>query len=172
MVKRIVSLKLNNCRAYSGNYDVLSLPNGENVLIYGENGSGKSSLFKAMNNYFSKSINTALPFIKNRYFENLEGEIKITFQDFVNDFEPVPNTNHEYIFGSVVSDNNVSFIQTASLTKGFLDYTDLLKVYLHNEERPNLFDLVVFSLLGNHIPLASGGNFKFKDKWFYIVYNG
>ena len=28
-----------------------------------------------------------------------------------------------------------------------------------------IFDLVVFSLLGNHIPLASGGNFKFKDKW-------
>ncbi|GEC80152.1 hypothetical protein [Flavobacterium aquatile] len=166
MTKRIVSLAINNCRAYCSRYDALTLPNGENVLIYGENGSGKSSLYKAMNNYFAKSTKLALPFVKNRYLSHLDGEIKITFSEFSNTpFQLLPGTEEEYTFGSVTSDNNIEFIQTASLVKGFLDYTDLLKVYLHKEERPNLFDLIVFSLLGNHIPLASGGNFKFKEKW-------
>lgn len=166
MSKRIISLEIDNCRAYCGKYNALTLPNGENVLIYGENGSGKSSLYKAMNNYFAKSITPALPFIKNRYLSHLDGEIKIKFSEFNNPpLQILPGTEEEYAFGSTGFDNNVLFIQTASLVKGFLDYTDLLKVYLHQEERPNLFDLIVFSLLGNHIPIASGGNFKFRDKW-------
>lgn len=166
MVKRITSLKINNCRAYCGNYDVLSVPNGDNVLIYGENGSGKSSLYKAMNNYFAKSTNQALPYVKNRYLINSSGEIKITFTDFTSSpYEIIPGTSREYFFGDLASDNDIQFIQNASLVKGFLDYTDLLKVYLHKEERPNLFNLIVLSLLGNHIPIASGGNFKFRNKW-------
>lgn len=167
MTKRIVSLKIDNCRAYCGNYDALILPNGENLLIYGENGSGKSSLYKSMNNFFSRSILPSFPFVKNRYLNHLEGSIKINFSEFSSSLplQIVPNTYEEYTFGSVTSDNNIQFIQTASRVKGFLDYTDLLKVYLHNEERPNLFDLIVYSLLGNHIPLASGGNFRFKNKW-------
>ena len=175
MTKRIISLKINNCRAYCGQYDALTLPNGENVLIYGENGSGKSSLYKSMNNYFSRSLVTSFPFVKNRYFSHLEGSIKINFSDFSNSYplQIVPNTNEEYTFGSVLadSDNDIQFIQTASQVKGFLDYTDLLKVYLHNEEKPNLFELIVLSLLGNHIPLASGGNFKFKSKWEQLQYD-
>lgn len=169
MAKRIVSLKIDNCRAYYGQYDALTLPNGENVLIYGENGSGKSSLYKSMNNFFLRSLATSLPFVKNRYLNHLEGSVKINFSEFNNSFplQIVPNTNEEYTFGSVPaqSDNDIQFIQIASQVKGFLDYTDLLKVYLHNEDNPNLFDLIVLSLLGNHIPLASGGNFKFKNKW-------
>lgn len=172
MAKRIVSLKINNCRAYCDNYDALTLPNGENVLIYGENGSGKSSLYKAMNNYFTKSKTPALPFVKNRYLDHLDGEIKLTFSEFANSpFQIVSGTEEEYVFGSVVSDNHIQFIQTASLVKGFLDYTDLLKVYLHKEERPNLFDLIVLSLLGNHIPIASGGNFQFRHQWEQLQKN-
>ncbi len=172
MARRIVSFKINNCRAYCGNYNALTLPNGENVLIYGENGSGKSSLYKAMNNYFAKSNNPSLPFVKNRYLNHLDGEIKITFAEFITTpFQIVSGTDSEYVFGNVDCDNNIPFIQTASLVKGFLDYTDLLKVYLHKEERPNLFDLIVLSLLANHIPIASGGNFKFRNKWEQLQEN-
>ncbi|MFD2433365.1 hypothetical protein ACFSO9_07240 [Mesonia maritima] len=172
MTKRIVSFKINNCRAYYGKYNALTLPNGENVLIYGENGSGKSSLYKAMNNFFAKSNNPSLSFVKNRYLNHLDGEIKLTFAEFtISPYQIVSGTDSEYVFGNKFSDNNIPFIQTASLVKGFLDYTDLLKVYLHKEERPNLFDLIVLSLLANHIPIASGGNFKFKNKWEQLQRN-
>lgn len=42
-MKRITKIELENCRAYYNNY-IINLPKGENLLIYGENGSGKSSL--------------------------------------------------------------------------------------------------------------------------------
>lgn len=172
MAKRIASLKIKNCRAYCDDYEALALPVGENVLIYGENGSGKSSLYKAMNSFFVKSNNASLPFVKNRYFEHLDGQIKITFSQFDNtSLQLVSGSDEEYMFGDTFSDNNIPFIQTASLVNGFLDYTDLLKVYLHKEERPNLFDLIVLSLLGNHIPISSGGSFKFKSKWEQLQKN-
>lgn len=165
MGKRIISIKISNCRAYGDNYDAISLPEGDNVLIYGENGSGKSSLYKAINNYFQKSIDPSILFVTNRYL-NDQGEILISFADFNNSsLEIIPNTEEKFKFGTEDFDNNVQFIQTASRINGFLDYTDLLKVYLHNEARPNLFELIVLSLLGNHIPIASGGNFKFKNQW-------
>lgn len=165
MAKRIISIKISNCRAYCDNYDAISLPEGDNVLIYGENGSGKSSLYKAIKNYFQKSIDSTTPFVTNRYL-NDQGEILLTFADFnYSPLEIIPNTEEKYKFGTEDSDNDVQFIQTASRINGFLDYTDLLKVYLHKEARPNLFELIVLSLLGNHIPIASGGNIKFKNQW-------
>ncbi|KOP35689.1 hypothetical protein DBB36_21200 [Flavobacterium sp. WLB] len=169
MAKRIISVEIENCRAYCSKFNILNLPNGENVLIYGENGSGKSSLYKALNNYFSRSNQTSLSFVKNKYLEHEEGNIKIKFSDYdLPTKSIITGTEEEYTFGSTFSDNNVAFIQTAARIRGFLDYTDLLKVYLHTDVRPNLFDLIVLSLLGNHIPLSSGGIVPFKPKWVQL----
>lgn len=40
------SLLLHNFKAFKDNFTLN--PNGDNVLIYGENGSGKSSLFEGI----------------------------------------------------------------------------------------------------------------------------
>jgi energy-coupling factor transporter ATP-binding protein EcfA2 len=166
MQKRITSIKLNNYRAYYDKYEPLTLSKGENLLVYGENGSGKSSLYKALNNYFASSNNPGLAFIKNRYNHNVEGDITIEFSDLDNISNAIlPGTNLEYYFSSIATNTNVPFIQTAALVKGFLDYTDLLKVYLHQEPEPNLFKLIVLSLLGEHIPVGTGGTFRFGKKW-------
>lgn len=172
MAKKITKIKLSNYRAYYGNYEDLTLPNGQNLLIYGENGSGKSSLYKAVNNFLQSSLNLSLKYVKNRYQEHLEGAVIIEFSEIdPNSKDVVIGSEKEYTFGSDHSTNNVPFITTSSLVKGFLDYTDLLKVYFHKEEQPNLFDLIVFVLLGEHIPTASGGNFKFKARWDQLQYD-
>ena len=169
MEKKITSVKIKNYRAYCDEYDILQLPQGENALIYGENGSGKSSLYKALNSYLNSSNNNTVPFVKNRYQDNLEGEIRIKFAEYDGTtFEIINGTETEYFFGSIGSNHNIPFIQTASLIKGFLDYTDLLKVYFHKEPTPNLFDLIILSLLGDHIPVGTGGNFKFRIKWLQL----
>ena len=40
---------------------------GENVLIYGENGSGKSSIYNALKDFFESSDKPALQFWRNSY---------------------------------------------------------------------------------------------------------
>jgi len=169
MGKKITSITLDNCRAYYGTYEAINLPFGQNLLIYGENGSGKSSLYKALNNYFVSSNNIHTPFVKNRYQNTLDGSIELGFTDFDASGEIVGGSEVSYVFGSVSSNNNVAFIQDAARIRGFLDYTDLLKVYLHTEPRPNLFELIVLGLLGNHTTVASG--YQFGEKWNQLQRN-
>lgn len=65
-MKRITNLEILNFRAFFDAYQI-ELPKGENLLIYGENGSGKSSLFKLVSNFLRSSQNPAFPYIKH-YF--------------------------------------------------------------------------------------------------------
>ncbi len=53
-MKRVTKFEINNYRAFFNQY-AFELPQGENLLVYGENGSGKSSLFKALSNYLTSS---------------------------------------------------------------------------------------------------------------------
>ncbi|RZJ38414.1 MAG: ATP-binding protein [Chryseobacterium sp.] len=152
-MKRITSVQLENFRAFHGQYAPILLPKGENVLIYGENGSGKSSLFKALNDYLSKSNLAAKPFVKNRHSEN------------------VPGSAQNFYFSDTNADNNVPFIQSAGLSKGFLEYRNLLDVYLHKEPRPNLFELIVENLLGNYIPNNYGATYRTGQKWKQLKNN-
>jgi energy-coupling factor transporter ATP-binding protein EcfA2 len=169
---RITSIKLTNCRAYFGKYEPILLENGQNLIIYGENGSGKSSLFKAMENYFARSLDPSVTFIKNRYFETEPGSIEIIFSSFdATDGSRIAGPDQLTTFGSDFSNNNETYIRSASLIKGFLDYSNLLDVYLHKESRPNLFNLIVLNLLGNQFAVRSGGDFRFKQKWNELQHN-
>lgn len=163
-MKRITQIEIENFRAFFGQYKI-ELPKGENLLVYGENGSGKSSLFKALNNYLSSSRDAAFHFTKNNYRPVEDnGLIKITFHDA----DPITHaiqagTGQDLDFGTAVSTNQVNFVQDAELTKGFLDYRVLLAVYNHSEPNPNLFELIVIKLLKYLIPTAGtdslGGRF-------------
>ena len=46
-MKWITEITLNNYRAF-GKSETIKIPKGNHLLIYGENGSGKSSLFRAV----------------------------------------------------------------------------------------------------------------------------
>lgn len=152
-MKRITQIEIENFRAFFGSYKI-ELPKGENLLVYGENGSGKSSLFKALNNYLSSSRDATFPFTKNIYRPVADnGLIKITF----NDADPISHviqagTKQDLDFGTASITHRVNFVQDAELIKGFLDYRVLLAVYNHSEPNPNLFELIVIELLKNFIP--------------------
>lgn len=172
MGKRITAISLNNYKGYFGKYEPILLPNGENILIYGENGSGKSSLYKALNNFFLSSRNTSIQFVKNKYNEGEIGEIGIEFSDYDNsNGKIIQGSGVMYIFSDTTSNHNIPLVQNIALVKGFFDYTDLLKIYFHDDPQPNLFDLIVLTILGEHIPISSGGNFKFKNKWHELQNN-
>lgn len=157
-MKRITKLKISNFRAFFDIYEV-DLIKGESLLIYGENGSGKSSMFKSLNNFLSSSRNHAYPYVKHHNKGTEDGVLSFTF----NDYNPATNTitsrfGEVIDFGSnVLSTDTEQFIKTADLTKGFLDYKVLLAIYNHNVAQPNLFDLIVLNLFKDFIPTHIGG---------------
>lgn len=150
-MRRITQITLDNYRAYIHPLDI-KMPAGENLLIYGENGSGKSSLYKALRYFLASSINDTLPFEVNHFSGRPEGNISVTYTDVDANGELLPGTEQTFTKSTdaAATDNNQSFIKTSHRASGFLDYSQLLEVYLNKGKRPNLFELIT-KLLGNYI---------------------
>jgi energy-coupling factor transporter ATP-binding protein EcfA2 len=165
-MKKITDIEIQNFRAFFGNYK-LALSEGENLLVYGENGSGKSSLFKALNNFLSSSRNTGVSFTKNHHASQNDGSIKITFSEMdAATLLPVSGSEQTLEFNNTTSTNSVQFVQDADLIKGFLDYRKLLDVYNHKEPIPNLFKLIVNDLLFEYYPI--GGSESIGKKYLRL----
>ncbi|WP_294234703.1 AAA family ATPase [uncultured Chryseobacterium sp.] len=151
-MKKITKIEVDNFKAYAKKQSINI--QGKNLLVYGENGAGKSSLYKSINSFFKNSF-ADVNFEKNIYNEAQHGNVLIEFGNYINGAIDELSLE-EYRFSSYVSNNKIKFIQDASLIKGFLDYTDLLKIYLKSTTDDNLFSLIVENLLKDFIPLVAG----------------
>lgn len=148
---KITRIELDNYRVYR--YPaVIDIPGGENLLIYGENGSGKTSLAKSVINFFDSSIDPSVNFEHNFFCteDETEGRIELTFKK-ISDPTSVP-APYSWSNNPALCSNNKLFIQSAARIHGHMNYSRLLKVYLHNGDNPNLFDLIVLDLLGDYNP--------------------
>ncbi|WKK59904.1 AAA family ATPase [Sphingobacterium sp. BN32] len=164
MSKRITNIKIRNCGAYFDEYSI-PLHSGQNLLIYGENGSGKSSLYKALNSFFRNSVSTQ-EFTKNLFNSNNDGIVEVEFSNFLESDDP---NSERYCFSESASNNEVAFIKEASLLNGFLDYTDLLKIYLKSDPNPNLFELIILNLLREFIPVSSASSISIGDQYDALI---
>lgn len=155
-MKRINSIKLHNYGAfYNGGYDKIELPKGENLLIYGENGSGKSSIYKALLNFFRSAEETTLPFNLNKRLPNEPGYVEISFLEIDEE------TRTESVFkysSDGTSDNTQPFIIQANRLKGFLSYHQLVRTYSVETSagsNPDLYAVLIEELLGHHkLPIS------------------
>ena len=154
-MKRITKLEISNFRAFFDSYEI-ELNKGENLLIYGENGSGKSSFYKSLSNFLSSSQDTAYPYIRHHNKDTEDGNVTFTFNDYDLATNAITSKFGGIIsFGTdIVTTDTEQFLKTAELTKGFLDYRILLAVYNHSEAQPNLFGLIVEILLKEFIPVG------------------
>ena len=150
-MRRITNITLDNFRAYIHQLEI-KMPAGENLLVYGENGSGKSSLYKALHYFLASSVNDKLPFEVNHFSGCSKGRISVTYTDVDANGSLLPGTEQTFTKSTdaAVTDNDQAFIKTSYRASGFLDYSQLLDVYLNNGKRPNLFELIT-KLLGNYI---------------------
>lgn len=113
---------------------------GSNVFIYGENGSGKSSFYYALKDFFQSSVeNVQMAQLRN--FTLTDGgtdcSIKVEF-----DGEIVKTLNE------TTKDTNTSQITDANRLKSFLTYKHLLGV--HNvkiSDKIDVFELVINGVL-------------------------
>ena len=153
-MRRITQISIDNYRAYIHPLEI-HLPQGEDLLIYGENGSGKSSLYKAVHFFLESSVDNTKPFEVNHFSGRTDGNVSVTYTECDANRNLQAGTEQTYTISTndAQTNNGELFINTSYRASGFLDYSQLLQVYLNNGRRPNLFGLVV-QLLGNYVPVG------------------
>ena len=163
---RITKIEIKNFKAFRGP-DVIDLGRkGQNLLLYGENGSGKTSLYEALK-FFLESSEGRHQFVDHRNIftdETDKGYVRLHFT-------PDPKLNKEMYEWSenIQNDTKIQPIIDASKAKGFLDYKDLLKTnYLHHGKYDvNVFDLLIENLLTNVINDRTGQSIS--EEWQNIL---
>ncbi len=149
---KIKRIHISNYRAFLVNDDqdspryTIDLPKGENLLIYGENGSGKSSLFRALKDFFNAALNTGQPFQKNLFYEagktSDEPFVDILIDD--NSHHRFSSDGNQYLLVNNESGVDTNYIAQANITNGFISYRDLLK--LHFRQKNQAPDLIAVFL--------------------------
>ena len=156
---RITKIELENFRAFYSNYVIDLGKDGKNLLVYGENGSGKSSLYKALK-YFLDSHRQRLNFLdfKNIFNPKDEGHIKFSLRTDKNSAEK------KVVWSQDVKETNDATILESTKTKGFIDYKKLLETYfLHiDEDEVNIYDLLIDKLFA-YIENPMTSNFLIYD---------
>lgn len=145
---RITKIEIKNFRAFYGAYQIDLHKVGKNLLVYGENGSGKTSLYLALKSFLESSEGGHQFKPYQNIFNSDDGYIKLHLR------ADAQSKQDTYEWSETVKDetNEELFIE-ASRAKGFLDYKDLLEThYLHREnDVVNVFDLLVKTLLANTV---------------------
>ncbi len=156
---RITKIELKGFRVFHGGYEIDLGKEGRNLLVYGENGSGKTSLYEAINLFLSSR--TPLPEFstsQNIFVETDDNFVKLSLGDGQNPDQPYEWSKDANPFSEPV-------ILSASKTKGFFDYKSLLETYFlqRDQEKVNIFNLLVRNLISN---MQNGiTNTPFGEEW-------
>lgn len=146
---RIQTIEITNYKAFLGTHQFNV--SGKNLFIYGENGSGKSSLYYALKDFFQASTeNIDLSGLENVFVPaGQEGKTAIKVS-----FKPNPATgkgSKDYQWDNARIDSRDvgdTSIRDGNKLKSFLTYKHLLAIHhLKKNEAINLFDLLVKGVL-------------------------
>ncbi|HEW97309.1 MAG TPA: hypothetical protein ENF37_01510, partial [Beggiatoa sp.] len=143
---RILSVEIKNFKGFYGTYNIEL--HQHNLLVYGDNGSGKTSLFMALKLFLEAGVKGhAFEKHQNIFIPNDEGYVKWHIK-------PDPSSRPvSYEWSKKVNETNALSIMEANKAKGFFDYKGLLETYFLHRTSPtvNLFNLLVNTLLANSI---------------------
>ena len=156
---KITKIEIKNFRAFYGTYQINLHKAGKNLLVYGENGSGKSSLYFALKRFLESDDNASPSFQNDRnIFIEDAGYIKLGLR--ANQWSRLET----YEWSESVRETNDELIIEASRAKGFLDYKSLLEThYVHRESNTvNVFNLLVKTLLANTVNIEGR---RLADDW-------
>jgi energy-coupling factor transporter ATP-binding protein EcfA2 len=145
---RITKIELKDFRAFKG-YHAFDLHRvGHNLLVYGENGSGKSSLFHAMDRFLATTQGeTDFRRHQNIFVNTDDGFVKLHL-DAPGAAAPDPDAGI-YEWSAVANPVGKKVVTDAAKTRGALDYRALLRTYFlhHGKDQVNLFHLLVEAFL-------------------------
>jgi hypothetical protein len=163
---KIQTIEISNYKAFHGKYEIMV--GGKNLFIYGENGSGKSSLYYALKDFFQASIEDIdLHALENIFIsEDKKGSaaIKVTFKPGGQGRKGLQS----YQFSASVNDSRSptdTSIRDANKLKSFLTYKHLLVIHhLKKNDEINLFDLLVQGVL-NHFKYSLTNGKELGELW-------
>jgi energy-coupling factor transporter ATP-binding protein EcfA2 len=121
---------------------------GKNIFIYGENGSGKSSFYYALKDFFQSSTEDInLNELKNIFIDdpNAEASIEITFRPDANGID---EEQVILLSEATKAQTQIVALRDAIKLKSFLTYKHLLGVHnLKKGDKIDIFDLLVNGVL-------------------------
>ena len=168
---RIKKIEIKDYKAFYGKHTIE--PNGKNLFVYGENGSGKSSFYYALKDFFQSSTE-ALNYdeTENIFLTQAQkgkGYIEITFNPDKNGTA----TDKKYFLKKNSKDTYVAgdtSIRDAIKLKSFLTYKHLLDIHhIKKDKEIDLFDLLVKGVLKHFKSVAVTGNKELGELWNDVV---
>lgn len=159
---RIKTLEITNYKAFLGTHKINV--GGKNLFIYGENGSGKSSLYYALKDFFQSSMEPIdLTQVENIFVADAEkGKCAITVT-----FNPNSNgrkADQSFTFSAASTHADVP-LRDANKLKSFLTYKHLLDIHhIKKEHEINLFALLVKGVL-KHFRYSLTGGKEIGELW-------
>jgi energy-coupling factor transporter ATP-binding protein EcfA2 len=173
---RLSAVEIRNYRAYRGTFR-LELPKGENLLIYGENGAGKSSLFHTLKTFLEapdlRIIETEISGRKlSRPIKVTDSQHRFTTE---NPEVKLEFGQRKFAWTSTQNDTGHAIVRSLNKGKAFLDYKSLLGVhYVRPQETReidtekqdiDLFLLLIEYLLPHYTYSYRGTDRTFKERW-------
>ncbi len=149
-VKCIKKIEINHFKGLYGKHEIDLTNSGKNLMLYGENGSGKSSVARAIRLFFQSSAQE----VNITNYENIfvpEAQKNTSYVKIIFGDKGSKRSNHPYTLDNTNNGLTEPFIAKANKIKGFLDYKSLLKTHFLNTEKVNLFQLLVNELLTDFI---------------------
>ena len=141
---RITGVEIANYRGFAGDSFRLTLEQGENLLVYGENGAGKSSLYNTLRDFLHAASNKNVNIEQRRNRDNAAGAPAVRLATTTT-----PITE----WTQAARGQDTDHWRTLDDGKGFLDYRILLRFYNAPQDgagRIELFDLLLKGMLANH----------------------
>jgi energy-coupling factor transporter ATP-binding protein EcfA2 len=167
---KITRLRVRRFRGFHADFS-LELPQGQNVLLYGDNGSGKSSIASALKHLLVESPQPIAPH-RNIFSAHLEdSEVEVTYSDWP---DPRANTlrwdslGHPLDVVPVIRLNAITrqAFRNAVSRAAFIDYRDLLKTSGSPNRLPSEFFHLVAGTLLRSVPVDVDGRAKTLG-WLY-----
>ncbi|HPI68139.1 MAG TPA: AAA family ATPase [Bacteroidales bacterium] len=162
---KIKTIEIKNYKAFYGEHEFNV--DGKNLFVYGENGSGKSSLYYALKDFFQSSVETInFSDVENVFLTQRQkgkGYVKVIFNpdkdgndnDVLNEFKS--NGNNTY--------GNIQ-IRDAIGLKSFLTYKHLLGIHhIKHDDQIDLFGLLVKGVLKHFKSSVITGTKELGELW-------
>lgn len=166
-VGRLTKIEIDNYRAFRGHFE-LDLPNGCNLLVHGENGSGKSSLYHTLRVFLEAP---------RWIFKDSDTgqERRVTVTDHQHRFTKNPPSirlafgDQVFEWSGAKNDTTNDLVRYLDQGKGFLDYKALLGVHyvdpFDSGATIDLFPLLIGRLLPYYTYPHRGTNRHFQERW-------